>query len=160
MKLMKDLSPITLIAILLANLTISLQSIAQVYKWVDENGKVHFSDKPFDEKSKAVKIKSQPQVSQQEVDQAKQRAARVIQQQRKINAINSEETREEQKAKAAREKDAAKTCAKAKREMQFMNGRYISYTTNDKGEKYALTDDEVNRLADELKAAIAKNCKK
>jgi hypothetical protein len=27
---------------------------AQVYKWVDENGKTHYSDKPDDEKSKLV----------------------------------------------------------------------------------------------------------
>lgn len=29
---------------------------AQIYKWTDENGKVHFSDKPHDNKSERVEV--------------------------------------------------------------------------------------------------------
>ncbi len=134
----------------------SIPCIAEVYKWVDENGKIHFSDKPFDDKSKAVKMKRQP--TPEEIQQAKQRAAKVIQHQRKVNEIYSEETAEQQRVKAKRNKESAKICQEAKKEMKYMNGKYVNYTTNDKGERYYLTDDEKNALADKLKAAIAKHC--
>lgn len=38
-------------------------AMAGVYKWVDENGKVHFSDKPMSDKAKPMKLKSTNSVS-------------------------------------------------------------------------------------------------
>ena len=32
-------------------------TFAEIYKWVDENGKVHYGDKPKDEQSKKLEIK-------------------------------------------------------------------------------------------------------
>jgi hypothetical protein len=59
------MNPKPLIALaLLASLLFSLPATAQVYKWVDKDGKIHYSDKPpRDPKAKGVKdmhIESKP----------------------------------------------------------------------------------------------------
>ena len=43
---MKNLKQLTLI-LLFASITLSANLAAQIYTWTDENGKVHFSDKPI-----------------------------------------------------------------------------------------------------------------
>ena len=148
--------PLKLLVIIQIGCFGSPQAIAEIYKWVDENGKVHFSDKPINDKSKQVQMKRQP--SEQEIQQAKERAARVIQHQRKLNEIRSEEASEVQQANAKRDKLAAELCRNAKQEMKYMNGKYVNYTTNEKGERYYLTDQEKNELAAELEKVIAENC--
>jgi|GEM_PF-3611595 len=35
---------------------------AEVYRWVDKNGKTHFSDKPLDKNAETVTIKQQPKL--------------------------------------------------------------------------------------------------
>lgn len=152
--------PKLLLALVIVNL-ISLQCIAEVYKWVDENGKVHFSDKPFDEKSKAFKMKRQP--TPEEIQQAKQRAAKVIQHQRKVSEINSEEAQEEQKARLKKEKQAARLsdeCKVAQREIIQLGRGYRSYTVNDKGEKYYLSDQEKNDTIAKMQELIRLHCPK
>ena len=54
----------------------SLTANAEIYKWTDENGKVHFSDKPIGEKSETLDIKVKPSapVSAKSRDERKQRA--------------------------------------------------------------------------------------
>ncbi len=146
-----------LFALLLASLFFSAPSFAKVYKWVDENGKTHFSDKPFDEKSEQVKMKREP--TKEEIQQAKQRASKVIRHQQKVNEIYSDELETKKQNQQKQAKKAAELCKEAKKEMQYMNGKYVNYTTNEKGERYYLTDQEKNDLAAKLKEVIAKNCK-
>ena len=156
----KPLIPKLIAALLLANLA-SFQCIAEVYKWVDENGKIHFSDKPFDEKSKAVKMKRQP--TPEEIQQAKQRAARVIQHQRKVSEITSEEAQQEQQARMKREKKSAilnKECKMAQTEIIQLGRGYRSYTVNDKGEKYFLSDQEKNDMIAKMKELVKQHCPK
>ena len=45
----------TLLALLLVMITATIQ--AKIYRWVDENGSVHFSDKPYSEKAEEIVIK-------------------------------------------------------------------------------------------------------
>lgn len=44
----------TLLAFLLVMITVTVQ--AKIYRWVDENGSVHFSDKPYSEKAQEIVI--------------------------------------------------------------------------------------------------------
>ena len=43
-------------------------AVAGVYKWIDENGKVHFSDRPMSAKAEPLKLKSVNSVSFTQVD--------------------------------------------------------------------------------------------
>ncbi|MBV1908507.1 MAG: DUF4124 domain-containing protein [Kangiellaceae bacterium] len=138
-------------------MTLPVQS--QVYKWVDENGKVHFSDKPIDEKSQKVVIKKQPSKSQ--IKEAKQRASEMLRHQRKVNQINDEEILDSQLARHKKEREQTKlkqACNEAKREKINLSRGFRSYTENEKGERYFYSDQEKTDLITELEKAIQKNC--
>jgi len=56
---MKRIMLSLLIAVVIGAQTSFVQ--AEVYQWTDENGNIHFGDKPGGENSKKLKYKSQPQ---------------------------------------------------------------------------------------------------
>ena len=135
----------------------NLQS--QVYKWVDENGKVHYSDKPIDDKSKKVKIKSTP--SQQQVKEAKQTAQRLIKHKNKVSEIMEEEQEDKIKKQLQFERDESKRkreCLQAKDEIRRLGLGYRSYTTNEKGERYFLSDKEKEDMIAKLSELSKKHC--
>lgn len=68
-------------ALATALLIISAPLHAEIYKWTDENGKVHFSDRvPVKERDKAQSVNvSVKNLSDQEVQEANQRAAKIHQ---------------------------------------------------------------------------------
>jgi len=146
--------------VLILSVIFSQNGVAEVYKWVDENGKVHYSDKPVDKKSEAVKMKKQP--SELEMRQARERASSIIRHQQKVSEIVSEEARDKKQALYKKEKDETdlkKACQAAKNEIINLGRGYRSYTTDEKGNRHFLSDQEKNDTIEELKKSIAENCK-
>jgi len=141
----------------LSILSTDLQS--EVYKWVDENGKVHYSDKPFDNKSKKVKIKSTP--SKQQVEEAKSAASRLIKHKNKITEIMEEEQEDKRKHELKFEQNESKRkreCRQAKNEIRKLGRGYRSYTTNEKGERYFLSDKEKEDMIAKFSEFMQLNC--
>ncbi len=147
-------------------LAVSLLMIAsfpvesKIYKWTDENGKVHYSDKPIDDKSKQIKTDRHP--SKKDVIQAKQRASSLIKHQNKVQEIAEEDARDKENAeiKAAKEKKAMnRVCFQLKDEMLLLGQGYATYITDDEGKRHFLSDEEKTKQIAKLKLAIEKNCK-
>jgi len=134
---------------------------AKVYKWTDENGKVHYSDKPIDEKSQQIKMKSEPTAS--EVLKAKQRAAVLIRHQNKVQAIADEEARDKQivdNKKTKERNKAVQMCNEAKRLIRvYSRGRPI-YTTDQNGKKNykSYSDKQKNEMIADLQKFIKSSC--
>ncbi len=134
---------------------------AKVYKWTDEKGKIHYSDKPIDEKSQPIKMKRQP--TSTEIMQAKKRASTLIQHQNKVQSIADEEARDKQVELQKNEKNLTQTlqtCKEAKRLIRiYSNGRPI-FTKDENGKKTYknYTDDKKNQMIAELQKNIKENC--
>jgi len=142
-------------------LLLTLTTHAKVYKWTDENGKVHYSDKPIDEKSEQIKIKRQP--TDAEVLRARQRASTLIQHQNKVQSIANEEARDKQVEVQKKEKEKGKlkqVCKNARREILVYSGRGVIYTLDENGKKTykGYTDEQKNKMIADLEQFIKANC--
>lgn len=159
MEYLTQIIQFTKIFILFFILSPILEVNAQVYKWVDENGKVHYSDKPVDKKSEAVKMKRQP--TSQEINQAKRRASSLMRHKNKVLDIIEEEENDKQYAQQKSEKEQKerlRTCAYAKDEARTLAKGYRSYTIGDDGEKYFLSDAEKEAMIAKINQFIKKRC--
>lgn len=140
---------------------LTLTTQAKVYKWTDENGKVHYSDKPIDKKSEQIKMQRQP--TDAEVLRARQRASSLIQHQNKFQSIADEDARDKQLVDQKSENkrvETMKACKEAKRLiMTYSSGRRI-FTMDENGKKIykGYTDDEKNQMIAELQKSVKENC--
>ena len=128
---------------------------AELYRWVDENGKVHFSDKPVDaENTEKVDIKGPPRIGQDDtVQQINDRVKR-------LHDTENEQRDMESKAAAearAREEEIAKRCKRARIELQKYNGPVFRRELD--GSRSYLTDEEHTRDKNRIKEWIEQNCK-
>jgi len=127
---------------------------AEVYKWVDENGKIVYGDKPTSSDASKIKIKKAP-VQDPVVQQRNEKQNKlldVIQEERE----ERDTLRKEQKKKKDEHK---KMCADARKELQKMkNARFIYEKTDDPNNPKIMTDEE--RKAEEIsfEKQIKKNC--
>jgi len=132
---------------------------SEVYKWTDENGKTHYSDKPIDAKSQKLRMNRQP--SSEEVNQAKDRARLVIGHQRKVQEIANDEAEDRKQAEDkldAEEKKRVAFCAQATREIRLLGRGRVTYQQNADGSRKYLSDKDKNESIDKYKAEMKKRC--
>lgn len=132
-------------------------SNAEIYRWTDKNGKVHFSDKPIGEKSETLDIKVQKSapVSAKSRDERKQQAEGFLR--------ARQEEREEQNKKIAEKKQLKvkkkANCKKFKKEYKKITEAGAVYYKNKDGTRDWLEPKRRNKEEARLKAAIKKWCK-
>lgn len=134
------LSILYLSGVLLTQLCFVQLSVAQVYKWVDENGKVHFSDKPpVTAKTETVNI-NHSKVSDERQHEIKQQ--RLQRQQELLETMEKErkslENQRTEQRQAKKEHD--RLCAKLKKDKEKALWATHFYTTDKNGER--VYDDE------------------
>lgn len=152
-------SPIQLfaaIAILLATATVA----AQVYKWVDKDGKVQYSDQAppaSATKTEAKKVETGPAAASVADAPAKalQDRAKAYDKRQKDAADKAKKDADTQK-NADLEEANCKAAKSAQRDME--SGKPIM-RSNDKGESVFMTDEEKQAEATKARAAVAKSCK-
>lgn len=143
----------SLIWIFLVVLTAPVQ--AGVYKWVDENGRVHYGDKPISQNADEVRIKDQYGSGQSD-----QPASRYEMQQRFLRA-REEDRNEKKRAKAdAKRKQAEATlrCEQAKREYKKYRHAGSVYVKGKGGEREYLSFKEREDYEKSLAADVNKWC--
>ncbi|MES9992513.1 MAG: DUF4124 domain-containing protein [Candidatus Thiodiazotropha sp.] len=129
---------------------------AGVYKWVDENGRVHFSDRPTAAESTEVQIKQQertaPSADQHDRKLKMQRMLDVYKEDR-------EEKREAKQKQQQEKKKRKQNCARAKdRYNSHIRARGI-YEYDKQGERRYLSEKERSSHMKRLKSEIARWCK-
>ncbi|MCU7921420.1 MAG: DUF4124 domain-containing protein [Candidatus Thiodiazotropha sp. (ex Dulcina madagascariensis)] len=130
---------------------------AGVYKWTDEQGRVHFSDRPVTGESTEVKIKerpaSQPPVSNQQERQLKMK--RMLDVYEEDRAVKKEADQKQ----AQERKKRKRNCARAK-DMYASHSRASGiYDLGKDGERRFLNDAARTRHMQKLKAEVARWCK-
>lgn len=129
---------------------------AEIYRWTDDQGKVHFSDKPVSDKAKQVKIKVAPATPQnkQNIQERKLKAERFLR--------AREEEREEKNKEIAKKKELKKKrerkCKAAQREYGRMSRARTIYYKGKDGARDYIGDNERTKLLKAAKAEIKKWC--
>ena len=134
----------------------SLQLQAAVYQWTDEKGRVHFSDRPVDEKATEKNIRTSPRNSsnrsiQEDRKQKRQRMMDVYQQERvekREAAAKDKQAREERKRR----------CINAR--VEYENYRSVGsiYDMDENGKRTYLDKGQREEYIASLKAKVAKFC--
>jgi Domain of unknown function (DUF4124) len=118
---------------------------AEVYKWIDENGKVVYGDKPTSSGADKIKIKSAPVQDPvvQGRNERQNKLLNVMQQERgERNVLKKEEKQKKE--------EQMKICADARKELQeIKDASFLYRNTDDPNNPEIITDEE--RKAEQLK---------
>ncbi|MBQ0755310.1 MAG: DUF4124 domain-containing protein [Gammaproteobacteria bacterium] len=149
----RNLKSALMLVISLATITFALPAHAELYKWVDEKGKVHFTDKPIHPSAETIEIEQQKMIGQDEaVRNINDRVKRLRQSEGETQAIE-DESRAEQKAQADKTNSL---CTRYKHKLTTLTGPI--YRLNQDGERVFMTDDEILKNKAKLQRWIDQNC--
>lgn len=154
--LLSDFHPVVAcLLVLLITWTTFTPLFAAVYKWVDENGKTHYSDKPLDEKAETIQIKETPQLDANH-------DSRVEKQQRLLKVLD-EERQEAKQIKAEERTERLKreaNCARARKDLEnIKNASFLYKKSDDPRNPTVYSDEERAKIFEEVKIAVQLWCK-
>ncbi|MES9969096.1 MAG: DUF4124 domain-containing protein [Candidatus Thiodiazotropha sp.] len=134
---------------------VTLQLHAGVYKWVDDKGRVHFSDRPVDGQSTQINIR------QKSVDEASPGPEdRKSKMQRMLDVYQEEraERKEAKQKQQAERKQRKQNCVRAKDRYNSHLRASGIYDLNKDGERQYLSETQRARHMKRLKSEIARWC--
>jgi len=132
---------------------IANSGIAEVYRWVDDDGNVHFSDKKPAEMEAEDISKKIANTNIDESSEAMQRLDRVLSESEGEKQIRG---KTEKKARLEQEQ-RNRVCERARKELSILKGRVVFVDKN--GESYNLSEAQRKVQASELEAEINQHCK-
>lgn len=145
---------VTCLLVLLITCTMVTPLFAAVYKWVDENGKTHYSDKPIDEKAETIQIKNAP-----ELDPLHH--SRVEKQRRLLKMLDEErqEMKQNRADAAVLKRKRELNCARARKDLQDINNAGFLYKKSDDPKNPLIySNEERARITDAAKTAVHHWC--
>lgn len=143
------------IIILTLGFLISAPALAGVYKWTDEEGNVHFGDRPPSQEAEQIKVpKSAP------ATQAPNAKERWETRQRMLEIYEEDRTKKKQaKAEEKRKrKEMEARCVIARDRLKAYKDAAL-YDLNENGERSYYSDEEKKAYIQNLEAQIKKHCK-
>ncbi len=129
---------------------------AEIYKWVDDNGQVHYSEQAPDSKrsSKEIHIRHAPQAPLVSPEQRRQQRDNLLR-------AFDEERQLRNEAKAKKEQDEArsrKNCIWARDKLKNYERATVLYNLDEQGERVYLSDAQRSRSEAKLKSQVEKWC--
>lgn len=141
-----------LLALLL--LAASFPAGAEIYKWTDAQGRVHFGDSAAGTGKPAEAIDTPPPGNTYGTDPERNERQRRLNQALRIEAAERDKAaRDTTQARARREAQ----CQRLRRELQAMEGRPI-YVTGADGERQFLDDNQRRDYVDSANRQLKENC--
>jgi hypothetical protein len=151
------MSMVMRIAALLGLMAVSLGASADVYKWVDTQGRVHYSDRPDVEGAERVAVASRRSNPETIVERTDAENA-----QRQQAATQTADQQREQATTQAVEKDLAKTretqCKDAKEQYRVAIESQKLYRIGKDGERQYLTSAEIDEARMNARRAMDELC--
>jgi hypothetical protein len=151
------MSMVMRVAALLGLMAVSLGASADVYKWVDTQGRVHYSDRPDVEGAERVAVASRRSNPATVAERTDAESA----QRQQANAQEAEQQRE-QSATQAVQKDLAKTretqCKDAKEQYRVAIESQKLYRVGKDGERQYLTSAEIDEARMNARRAMDELC--
>ena len=143
-----------ILLVLVLLLSFAGASIAEMYKWVDEEGNVHYGDCPPAD-CKPEQIESAPGPSEEEIKRSQERSERLIQEQRQ----RDEARRIESEIKRIKRAELKKRCKVLRSRLFLMKQPGVLTIADNEGNVMRPTDKERERMISEIEEFIRKNCK-
>ncbi|MDH5611431.1 MAG: DUF4124 domain-containing protein [Gammaproteobacteria bacterium] len=136
-----------ILATLILALVISPAAVsAGIYKWTDENGKIHYgSERPEDAQAEKMKLHvPEPATSPEKAEKTEE-----------TDEADATDMTEDDKAK----KERVAYCASERKRLQTVGKNKEIHEKDDKGEVKKLSAEARNQRLDKIKANISKYCK-
>jgi hypothetical protein len=163
------------VAISLA-LCAALPAYAQLYKWVDSSGKVHYSDKPPPGNVKTEKLRpparppsppaagasadaTKKDVTKKDASQAGPETLAEKEQAFRKRQAEARKSEEEQERKDARARDQAENCRRAKAAVANLELGGRQTRINEKGERVFLDEQQIAQETAKARQEAATACK-
>jgi uncharacterized lipoprotein NlpE involved in copper resistance len=141
-------------------LTLAVSGVAvagDIYKWVDEDGNVHYGDKPVSNGSERVAIESRP-TDRARVQSQYQAAAQARIENRDARAQADEEGRKAEEELRAQADERRQKCEASRATMQkFVTSRRI-YTQDESGERVYMDDAQMQAARERVENDINEYC--
>ena len=142
--------------LLLAGLALQANAQGGFYKWVDEKGVVHYSDKPPPGKA-GGKMQVKPPPSPDKT----QAAPRSRSWEEQLQDANERRFQEEKKQKEPQQKaqEAEQKCLRARSALDSLKQERPLYRVDQQGERVFMEDEERRRLTDSWQQQADSNCR-
>ena len=128
---------------------------AEIYKWVDEDGNVHYTDRSL-KNSKEMNISVDDAVENDiSVDDRNERRQKLIDAMREDREEKERLKKEEQK----RNRKLRKQCQWARDSLRNYEASGGIYNLDKEGKRVVLSDEERNKFINKLRSDIKKHCK-
>jgi len=131
----------------------------QVYKWVDEHGRTHYTDRRPLEQVEPLVLEGGP--SEADRREAEARAERLIELDRRRTGMRERQKAREAQEVAEREREAAsrrRECGAARRDLATLREQRPVYTLGPDGENVFIGDRERVDMIRTLETLIATRC--
>jgi len=139
-------------------LLISTSSHAEVNKWIDAEGKVHYSDMPPADTKVTTISRKPPEI----LTPATSAAAPKTLAEREVEWKKSQKAKEEAAQKVAQEQEAAsikqKNCENARNNLSILENSPALLTYNEKGERIIADDATRKQRTEETRQAVSTYC--
>ncbi len=149
----------TFVAVLLGLLFLGSTAHAEIFKWVDANGKVHYSDRKMNTQAQKLDVETGAASLGQDLNTVEQR---LMQQQKYVNYLQAERLERQEKRQEAQQASdkKKKLCSKLQDQLKnFTQGNYRWYELDEtSGERKYLSDDRIEAKKEKLQSEIAVNC--
>ena len=137
------------------SISYTLDGHAEVYKWTDEQGNVHFGDHPPDrEKATALGNSLKPlNISTDLSNPSMIRKAEQARQDEVLRNANQQQRKQQLSSSEQHQRD----CERARKRLRDISGPVVFY--DDNGKAVDVTEKEREKMEQALRAEINKNCK-
>lgn len=132
----------------------ALPAQAEIYKWTDEKGNVHYGDKPIVNSEEILipeKINVQSRVTMQEREEKRKRLLESF-------AEDRADKKEQQEKQEIKKKKLNRQCITARDRLKTYQKSSRLYDLNEKGERVILSDMARQQAVNQLAAEIDKYC--
>lgn len=138
-------------------------SAETLYKWVDAQGNVHFSDRPPEESQQAEELEIDVEISGERQREADERlkASQTALTERQLARIEQNKSRAEMSQQRQREQAQSQIrCAQAKANLAAVDRAAPAYSINSNGEREFLEDADRDKKITQFRRAVKDLCGK
>lgn len=136
-----------------AGLILSATAVAGVYKWVDDNGRLHYTDKPPATGAQRMAIESQrtdPSQITARVEARRESQEQELEQQ--------QETEEQRRLEQQREEVREENCRRSRRALESLLSATRLYEPLPGGDRRYLEQDEIDQRMDKARKDVEEYC--
>ena len=127
---------------------------AEMYRWVDDSGQVHYEDRPQGAKSRPIKPYSTPDTTQPAAQERMEKTRRLLNAYR----LERQQKREQQAEQQAVKEKRIKNCKRARDDVRQYNAYRRIYNLDQDGNRVYLSDQERVSLLQRSQDKVTRWC--